>query len=90
MGGGLEPPPPAPWLRYCSEVNRLGYVLELATHNCLHSDSLIHWNGSGWLYGSALQFLPPAPEVLAEIKTTIFCNAFCFLILRLELSHNAI
>ena len=39
---------------------------------------------------SALQFEPPATEVLAEIKTTILYNAFCLLILQLELSHNAI
>ena len=30
---------------------------------------------------SALQFVPPAPKVLAEIKTTIFYKAFCPLIL---------
>ena len=35
---------------------------------------------SGWLYCSALQFVPPAPEILAETKTTIFCIALCFLI----------
>ena len=39
---------------------------------------------------SALQFVPPAPKVLAEIKTKIFYMAFWSLILRLELSHNAI
>ena len=39
---------------------------------------------------SALQFVPPAPEVLAEIETTIFDSAFCLHILRLEFSHNAI
>ena len=41
-------------------------------------------------FSSALQLVPPAPEILAEIKTTIFDNAFCLLILRLELSHNVI
>ena len=46
--------------------------------------------GFGWLYRSALQFVPAAPEVLAEMKATIFYNAFCRLILQLELSHNAI
>ena len=39
---------------------------------------------------SALQFTPPAPIVLAEIKVTIFYNVFCLFILRLELFHNAI
>ena len=39
---------------------------------------------SGWF--CALQLLPPAPEVLAEIKTTFFWTALCLLILRLELS----
>ena len=34
---------------------------------------------------SALQFVQPAPKVLAEIKTTIFYNAFCPLILQLKL-----
>ena len=38
---------------------------------------------------SVLLFVPSAPEVLAEIKRTIY-TAFCPLILRLELSHNAI
>ena len=39
---------------------------------------------------SALQFVPTAPKVLAEIKTTILqYNDFCPFILRLELSHNA-
>ena len=36
---------------------------------------------------SALQFVPPAPEALAETKTTIFYNNFYPLILRLELSQ---
>ena len=39
---------------------------------------------------SALQFVPPAPKVLAEIKTTVLYKAFCSLILRLELSQNAV
>ena len=39
---------------------------------------------------SALQFVPPAPEVLAEIRATIFYNAFGTHILRLEFSHNTI
>ena len=39
---------------------------------------------------SALQFVPPVPEVLAEIKATIFYKAFCALILRSELSHNPV
>ena len=34
---------------------------------------------------SALQLVPPAPEVLVKIITTIFYKAFCSLILRLEL-----
>ena len=36
---------------------------------------------SGWF--SALQFVLLAPEVLVDIKTTIFYNAFCSLILLL-------
>ena len=36
-----------------------------------------------------LLFVPAAPEVLAEIKRTIY-TAFCPLIVRLELSHNGI
>ena len=41
-------------------------------------------------YGfNALLFVPSAPEVLAEIKRTIY-TAFRTLILRLELSHDAI
>ena len=39
---------------------------------------------------SALKFVSPAREVLVEIKTTIFYEAFCSLILQLELSHNTI
>ena len=40
---------------------------------------------------SVLLFVPPAPEVLAEIyKKKLFYSAFWPLILRLELSHNAI
>ena len=39
---------------------------------------------------STLQFVQPTPKVSAEIKTTIFYMAFCPLILRLQLSHNAI
>ena len=38
---------------------------------------------------SVLLFVPPAPEVLAEIKRTIGI-AFCSLVLRLELSLNAL
>ena len=41
----------------------------------------------GWF--SALQLVSLATEVFVDIKTTIFYNAFCPLILRLELSHNA-
>ena len=43
----------------------------------------ISWNDSGWF--SAVQLVSLAPEVLVDIKTTIFYNAFCPLILRLEL-----
>ena len=39
---------------------------------------------------SALQFVPSAPGVLAEIEATIFFNAFCPLILQQKLSRNAI
>ena len=68
--------------------NRLGHVLALATENCLCLDP-------GFLVlaldvFSASQFVQPAPEVLAEIKATISCNAFCPLILRLELSRYTI
>ena len=42
----------------------------------------------GWF--SALQFAPLAPEVFADIKTTVFYNAFCPFILQLELSHNIV
>ena len=38
---------------------------------------------------SVLLFIPATPKVLAEIKKTIYA-AFCPLILRLKLSHNAI
>ena len=38
---------------------------------------------------SVLLFVPPSPEVLAELKRAIY-TAFCPLIIRLELSHNAI
>ena len=67
----------------------MGHVLALTTQNgwSRPPDFLLY---SGWLYDRALQFVPPAPEVLAEIKATIFDNAFCLLILRSELSHNAI
>ena len=37
----------------------------------------------------ALQFVLPAPEMLAEIKTTIFYVTFCLLIYRLALSRSA-
>ena len=50
-------------------------------------DPRIACNDSGWF--STLKFLLLAPELLAKIKTTIFFSAFCPLILRLELSHNA-
>ena len=38
---------------------------------------------------SVLLFVPSAPEVLVEIKRTIYI-AFCPLIAQLEFSHNAI
>ena len=38
---------------------------------------------------SVLLFVPAAPEVLAEIKRTIY-TAFCPLDLLLKISHNAI
>ena len=38
---------------------------------------------------SVLLLVPAAPKVLAEIKRTIY-TAFCPLILRLKLLHNAI
>ena len=57
-------------------------------------DPWISYYGSGWLYRSALQFIArtgsTVPEVLAEIKTALFDNAFCLLFLQLELSLNAI
>ena len=56
----------------------------------LNGFTLIPCQGSEWLYSSALHFAPSALEVLAALKTTIFYNAFCLLILRLELSLNAI
>ena len=55
----------------------------------VYPDPRIPCYSSGWLYCSALQFLPPALEVLAEIKTTTFYNEFCLRIFRLELLHNA-
>ena len=39
---------------------------------------------------SVMQFVLPAPIILAEIKTTIFYKVFSPLILQLELSHNTI
>ena len=39
-------------------------------------DPWISGYGSGWLYCSALQFLPPAPEVLAEIAEKEINNNF--------------
>ena len=48
-------------------------------------DPRIPCYGSVWLYCSALQFLRPAPEALADIKTTIFYNAFCLVFLPLGL-----
>ena len=65
-------------------------VVASATQNGLLGTPRILCYGSGRLYSSALRFVLPAPEVLAEIKTTISYNAFCLFILRLELSHNAI
>ena len=38
---------------------------------------------------SAVQLVPPAPEVLAKAKTTVFYNGL-LRILQLELSHYAI
>ena len=70
--------------------NRLGHALALATQNGLACPRIPCY-GFEWLYCcSALQFVPPAPEVLAEIKTTIFDNPVYPFILQLELSHNAI
>ena len=46
-----------------------------------------------WLWMAlhrALQFVPPASEVLAEMKTTIFYDAFRLLIHRLELLQSTI
>ena len=57
-----------------------GHVFALATKSCLCPGSWIFvmaLDGFG-----ALQFVQPAPVVLAEIKATIFYNAFCPLILR--------
>ena len=51
-------------------------------------DPWISCYDSGWF--SALRFVWPALEVLAEIKTTIFDTAFSPLIYQQELSHNAI
>ena len=51
-------------------------------------DPRILCKDSEWF--NALQLVPPTPEVLEEIKTTMFCIAFCPLNYRLELSHNAI
>ena len=58
------------------------------TQNCLCLELQIPCYDSGWF--SAMQFVPHAPEVLGDIKTTIFCNAFCSLLLRLELLHITI
>ena len=71
-------------------ASRIGLVMFLAlvTQNCLRSDPRVLCDDSGWLL--CFEFVPPAPEVQAEIKTTLFYNAFCPLILRLKLSHNAI
>ena len=55
--------------------NRLGHVFTLATQNCFCVDPRTHCNVFGRF--SALQFLPPAPEALAEIRTTILYVAFC-------------
>ena len=46
--------------------NRLGHIFPLATQICLCLDLRIPCFVSGWF--SALQFVPPAPEVQAEIK----------------------
>ena len=53
------------------------------TQNCSCLKPQIPCHDSGWF--SALQFVPVAQEVLADMKTTIFYNAFCSLSLRLEL-----
>ena len=37
-----------------------------------------------------MKFEPAVPEVLADIKTIIFLECFCSLILRLELSYYVI
>ena len=50
------------------------FFFALPTQNCLWLDQRIPCYDPGWF--SALQFVPPAPEVLAEIKAAIFYNAF--------------
>ena len=53
---------------------RLDHILTLATQNCLPGPPILVMALDGF---SALQFVPSAPEVFAEIKTTIFHKAFC-------------
>ena len=60
--------------------NRRGHAFALATQSCLcFNPGFFVMVLDGF---SALQFVPPAPVVLAEIKATIFYNAFCPLILQ--------
>ena len=59
----------------------------MATQKCLSPNTRIPcYVVNGF---SALLFVPPAPKVLAEIKSTP-CTAFYPFILRLELSHSGI
>ena len=64
-----------------------GHELALATQKCLRQDpgSLV-MTLDGF---KALRFVPPAPEILAEIRITIL-HCLLPLILRLKFSHNAI
>ena len=68
-------------------LDRHGHELALATQKCLCPDPkpLVMALDSF----SGLLFVPPAPEILAEIKRTIL---HCLLppVLRLQLLHNAI
>ena len=64
-----------------------GHELALATQKCLRQDPgslVIALDGF-----KALRFVPPAPEISAEIRITIL-HCLLPLILRLKLSHNAI
>ena len=74
---------------YSKFIRRIGSFMFFSISNskwCIRTPDFLLWL---WMaYCSALQFEPPVPETLAEIKATIFYNAFCLLILRLELSHN--